>query len=76
MERFERSRQEHEQAILAARREVEQKEYELKRREEEYNKLNKEYQRMVSTLQSNLAKTINNTLVDYRNTRPARANPF
>lgn len=43
MERFERSRQEHEQAILAARREIEQKEYELKRREDEYNRLNKEY---------------------------------
>jgi len=65
-ERFNSSKRNYETEIGRLRRNIEDKERELKRHEDEYNSLNREYQRLMTNLQSNLSKTINNTLTDYK----------
>lgn len=65
-ERFNSSKRSFESEVSRLRRNIEDKERELKRQEDEYNSLNRDYQRLISNLQSNLNKTINNTMGDYK----------
>lgn len=65
-ERFNSSKRSFESEVSRLRRNIEDKERELKRQEDEYNSLNRDYQRLISNLQSNLNKTINTTMGDYK----------
>jgi hypothetical protein len=65
-EKFNSSKRNFENEVSRLRRNIEDKERELKRQEDEYNNLNRDYQRLITNLQSNLNKTINSTMGDYR----------